>query len=539
MKGNRLWAVLLALSLVIAACGGSDDTSSTTSGGEVTTTGGEPGSSTTADAPDPSGGGTLTVAQGVDPRTFTPWTSIAAELSVTTQIFEKLIAYNLKTAEYDPILAESFEWVDDLTLEISLRDGIEFSNGEPFDADAAIFSLELLLDPEVGGIELSNRIANISSVEKIDDGAVRINFIDPIAQALNLANLAQSTFMVPPAYYAEQGYEGFVEAPIGSGPFMLEERVRDSKITLVPNPTYAGSSGAAPDVSVLEFRILPEAGARVAALEAGDADIVVDLPAEEADRLEGGDIEVVSTPGLRVMEIQVDIRNGQSEASAKQAVRQALMVSLDRQLIIDTVFLGQGVPANQLGTPEYFGYVEDLPPLEYDPEEAMRLLAEAGYPDGVEIGLQCPSGRYLKDREVCEVISAELTKVGITAPLETFEVGAFFDSVLAGTAGPIIYIGRLAPSINVVDMYNSSLCGSSDSYKCDETLDSLHAAARLASDPDAQKAAIAEMVRYDLDDPNRIPLWVLNDIYGVSARVSGWAPRADQVLEFWGVSASS
>lgn len=535
---RRMLVVLLAVALSAAACGNGTSTSTT---GDV-----EPsGSSTTTEQPastdstDSSGGprGTLVVAQGVDPRTFSPWTSVAAELSVTTQIFERLIAFNLRSSEYDPILAETYSFVDDVTLEMQLRDGVVFSNGEAFDADAAIFSLEQLLDPEVGGIELSNRTANIQSVEKVDDRTIRFNFIEPIAQSLNLANLSQSTFMVPPAYFQEVGFESFIAEPIGSGPFVLEERVRDSQIVLVANDLYAGHSGEAPGVERIEFRILPEPGTRVSALEAGDVDIVVDLPFEEADRIGDSDgIEIVSIPGLRVMELQVDMRHGLSEASQITPVRQALLYALDRQLIIDTVFLGQGSPVTHLAAPGYFGFVEDLPPLEYNPDRVADLLAEAGFPDGVELPLVCPAGRYLKDAEVCQVIAAEFAKVNITASLETMEVGAYFEGVLAGTVGPMIYIGRLAPSLNVVDMYNSSLCGSSDSYKCDEELDALQRAARTATDPSAQRAAIAEMVRFDLEDPNRIPLWVLNDVYAVSTDVAGWEPRADQVLEFWGVS---
>lgn len=172
-------ALILTLALVLAACGsggaGADETQDTTSedgGGSGSGSDPEDGSDTDLD-----GGGTtetagstdqgddgdgavssrLVVAQGVDPRTFTPWASLAAELSVTTQIFERLISFNLDTGDYDPVLAESYEWTDDVTLVIPLREAVTFSNGEPFDADAAIFSLGALMDPETGGVEMSSR----------------------------------------------------------------------------------------------------------------------------------------------------------------------------------------------------------------------------------------------------------------------------------------------------------------------------------------------------------------------------------------------
>ncbi|MBT8217390.1 MAG: hypothetical protein HKN74_09885 [Acidimicrobiia bacterium] len=536
---RRFQLMVVVLALVAASCGGDDggadsttttaDTTDTTAG--VTTTAGP-----TTTLP-PVEGGTLTVAQGVDPRTLTPWSSVAAELSIVRQINERLVAYDFNTGDYEPVLAESYEWIDPTTIEFKLREDVTFTNGEPFNADAVLFSFEKLLDPEIGGVELSNRTANMGTVEKVDDFTVRLTYTSAIAQSLNMANLSQTTYMVPPVYFDEVGYEGFIEDPVGTGPFMFDSRVRDSSVTLVKNPDYNGYSGEAPLFDTLVFTILPEPSARVAALDGGDADIIVDLPFDQVEAVNAAaDTRAVSIPGLRIYEIQVDKGlAGLSEATPIQEVRQALMIALDRQLIIDTLFEGQGEPINQLATEGYFGYFDDLPPLEYDPEGAQDLLAQAGFPEGLEIQLECPTGRYLKDKEVCEVVAAELAKVGITVPTKVSEVGAYFTAVLAKEAGPMIYIGRLAPSLNVVDMYNSSLCDSGDSYSCDEQIESLSAAARNALEPDEQLAAIRELVEYDLSNPNRIPLWVLNDAYGVNERVQGWAPVADQVLEFWGV----
>jgi peptide/nickel transport system substrate-binding protein len=533
--------LLVVLALVAAACGDDsvDDTTTTTASPTGTTA--APTATTTTTTTPTVEGGTLRVAQGVDPRTLGPWTSVAAELSVTNQIFERLVAYNFDTGDFDAVLAESYDWIDEVTIEFKLRDDVTFTNGEAFNADAVVFSFEQLLNPEIGGVELSNRTANMSRIEKIDDSTVRLHYIDPIAQSLNMASLSQSSFMVPPAYFAEVGYADFTEEPIGTGPMMFESRVRDSTITLVKNPDYKGYSGEAPLFDTLEFVILPEPGARVAALQSGDADLIVDLPFDQVAAVDAdSDLRSVSTPGLRIYEIQVDTGlAGLSDATPIQEVRQALMVAIDRQLIIDALFEGQGEPIGQLATEGYFGYFPDIPPIEYDPEGAKQLLADAGFPSGLELQLECPTGRYLKDKEVCEVVAAELAKVGITVPTKVSEVGAYFTAVLAREAGPMIYIGRLAPSLNVVDMYNSSLCESSDSYNCDEQLEALSTAARSALEPDAQLAAIRELVDYDLNNPHRIPMWVLNDAYGVNQRVQGWAPVPDQVLRFWGVGVSN
>lgn len=538
MRKSKNYLVLLIVSgLILAACNGGVDDGTTSSGDESSSTTTEPDATAPAGPAGP--GGTMRVALPLDPRTLTPWTSVAQEMNVTWQIFERLIVFDEEAGEYVPALAEELTWVDDVTLDLSLREGMVFSNGEPIDMQAVLFSMEQVLDPEVGGVELSRRTENIDSVEDVDERTLRINFKQPIARELNLADLSWATYVVPPAYFQEVGYDTFSAEPIGSGPFTVVERVRDSNIILERNPSYAGHSGEAPAFDRLEFRILPEPGGRVAALEGDDVDLVVALPIEAVEQLEqGGDFQVVSVPGQRIQELQVDMRYGMSEASAKTEVRQALLYALDRQLIIDTVLLGQGEPVNQLATPTWSGYIEDLPDLDYDPARVEELLTEAGYPDGLELPMYCPSGAYPKDREICEVIGSELAKVGITAPITVLEGGAYFETILAHEAGPLLYIGRLPPSAAAVDMMNSSACDSADSYKCDPRLDELAANARAQTDPEAYLEATEEMVRYDLDDPARIPLWTVNDVYALSQGVSGWSPQSNQVLRFWGVSLS-
>lgn len=480
--------------------------------------------------------GTLVISQGVDPRTLSPWTSVAAELSVTTQIFEKLIGYDYATKRFTPLLAKSWRWINPTTLDITVKRGVVFSNGEPLTGDAVVFSFRQLLNPTVGGRELSSRTANIQRVQKSGPWSVRIFYKNRVAQAINLANLAQSAYMVPPKYYRRVGHQGFATKPIGSGPFRLESRTRDSRIVLRRNFRYRGFSGPAARVERVEFRILPEPGARIAALRSQDVDLIVDVPPDNVASLRRErDVRVVTPGGLRVMELQVDIRNGLSDASAKLAVRQALLYALDRQRIIKAIFQGLGRPANQLTTPAYVGYQADLPPLAYNPARVRQLLTQAGFPNGVTLPLTCPSGRYLKDREVCEVISAELAKVGIRAPLTVLEVGAYFQGVLAGKVGPLLYIGRLAPSLNALDSLSSSLCTAQDSYKCDQGLDRLRNQA-LAANTAAQQAELTRRaVRRDLANPSRIPLWYLNDVYAHSTRVAGWKSSPDQVLQLWGV----
>lgn len=532
MRRVRVFIALLTAVLVattFGACGGS---SSTQQSRTDVTAGGTPAAGASTGASD----GSLTVAQGVDPRTMTPWTSVTAEQSVTSQIVEKLFELDLSTHQIKPVIADRWRWVDVKTVDITLRQGLTFSNGEPVDAAAVVLGLKYAIDPKVGGLEFPTQGANVARATERSDGVVRVTFKKPASSTVNMSNLAQIAYVVPPKYLRETGIKGYVQKPVGSGPFTFVSRVRDSTITLAANPTYKGEGGPAPKVKQLVFKILPEPGARIAALRGGDADLITDLPPDLAKPLEGAEgIKVTATPGLRVMELQVDAKYGMSKISANRDVRLALLYALDRKKIIDAIFGGEGTPANQLVTPEYVGYVKDLPQLSYDPDKVKQLLTQAGYPNGITLPLFCPSGRYLNDREACQAISSELGKVGVKAPLTVQEVGQFFQNVLDGKAGPMIYIGRLNPSLNALDQLTESTCELQDSYKCDKAFDKRFDAATHETDAERQRAMTEQLVRDDLADPTRIPLWYLNDIYATSSRVTGWQPRKDQVLTFYGV----
>ncbi len=478
--------------------------------------------------------GRVVYAQGSDPRLLHPYqVSGINEVNAIRQIFEKLIQYNRDTKQFDPVLAESWKWLDDKTLEMKIKQGIKFSNGEDLTTDAVVFSLNEWFKSE----HWAATTVNFDHAEKVDGATIKIYHKKTFAPTINLTRLSQASWIVPLKYYQEVGPDKFGRQPIGTGPFVLKEWVKDDHMTFEVNPNYQGSSGPMPKFKTLVFRPIPEPAARIAALEAGDVDIIFDVAYSSIPRLNSNpSLQVLEVPGSRVMGIQMDMRYGLSDITKNQKVRQAFLTAIDRPAIIKSLFDGHAFELTQILMPDDFGYLDDAKPFGYDPAKSKQLLAEAGYPNGFEITFMCPSGRYILDKEACQAIAAQLEKVGVKSNMQFLEVGDFFNKALTGKLGPISYIGTGPGTGHAIDRMNANSCRYNASFKCEQDYEDLMAKAEVTLDTAEQKKLLQDLIRLDLANPGRIPLWATNDTWAVTKRVQGWKPRVDQELWMFGVS---
>ncbi len=351
--------------------------------------------------------------------------SIASERNaqnVAWQMFDSLVWANDKNV-IEPALATDWEVSEDGTeYTFHLREGVTFHNGEPFNAEAVVYSWERGIQPE---IEWSDRWARADSVEAIDEYTVRITTEEP--DPLLLGIMAQHWNIVPPVYTEEVGNDEFGAAPVGTGPFKFVEWVREDRIILDANEDYWREG--LPKVDRVVYRPIPEASTRMAAIQTGEVDIVNRLTAEQAGALEDVDgVTVVTYPVDRVFYIAFNnLTSGQGEPTENKLVRQAMNYAVDRQAIIDSLFEGHAQLATGFMTESNLGYDDSIEPYPYDPEMARELLAEAGYPDGFEMGFAAPAGAYTNFEQVAEAIQGYLSDVGIETNLEIMESGRYWD----------------------------------------------------------------------------------------------------------------
>lgn len=465
-------------------------------------------------------GKTVTIAQGVDISTLDPHLSNdTPTTNVAENIFDGLLRRN-QTMELVPALAETYRQVDDLTWEFVCRDGVEFHNGEPFDAYAAKYSIERILDPELKSPQAA-RLRAIKSIEALDAKRLRITTSVPYpllpAQLVGIA-------MVPPKYLEKVGKSGFAKAPIGTGPYVFKEWRKDERIVLEANPNYYLG---APKIDRVIFRPIPETATRVAELKTKAVDLIVNVPPHQVKAIESvRGLDVRTAPSSRIIFIILTTTEGGPLADPK--VRQALNYSIDKKTIIEALLGGYG---NELAVPippSAFGASPELQPYPYDPEKAKRLLAEAGYAEGFEVVFEAPSGRYLMDKDVAQAVNGFLQAVGVKTKFEILEWGVFVGKLYKHAGAPMMLLGWGSSTFDAdTYLYGLLRTGQLSSYHSDPELDALLDAARVETDPQKRLKLYEQAQKKIYEESPIIPLYQQVDIYGVNERLQ-WTPRADE-----------
>lgn len=365
--------------------------------------------------------------------------------TVIRNMFDGLVTRDTTSGVHLEI-AESLEWLDDVTLEARIRQGIKFHNGEDLTAEDVVFTFERIITenaiehPEPHTSPRKGLIAPLESVEQVDDYTVRFHFSGPWPVAEQLLVHQQ---IVPRDYLEEVGTRGFVERPVGAGPFRFVSARLDSEIVLERFDDYWGGAPTLPPVgaacvSRVVFRVIPETSTRVAALLAGEVDIIQAVPAELAETLaQTPGIQVKTAPGTQPKWMELNVN---SDLFADLRVRQAFNYAVDKQLLIETIYGGRGVLLGGVLSP-FNNYAHPgLEPFPYDPDRALALLAEAGWVDSDGDGLLDRGGQPLaftidtlaEHRALAEALSGLLRELGIDTSVRVWEFSVVRDALYAG-----------------------------------------------------------------------------------------------------------
>lgn len=469
---------------------------------------------------------TFIVAQGGDPRSLSPFSSTAQqEKNISNQVVERLLNFGYEGEGFIPVLATDWEYLNEDTIRLNLREGVSFTNGEPFNAETAKWSLDqMMVAPPYATF-----VALLDRIEVVDEYTVDVIAKEPTPELLMLNALALGSFMYPPAYTQEVGIlEGFGERPIGTGPFIFREWIKDDRIVLDANPDYWGG---APEFQQLIFRPIPEAAARVAALEAGDIDFMIDVPLDAFQRLENNsNVVTVAAPGGRVYRVTMSTLDPESPL-ADVNVRRALLHAVDVDAILEFVLGGRGTRVNQIVSPDTFGYNPDIPTLDYDPELTRQMLADAGYPNGVTVNFDYTNGRYPQDSEIAQLVAAQLEEAGVTVNQNVLESGEFLNRLVTLGLRDLFYSGSLTPP-DAHDAYASYTCGFRYAYWCNEEFTELYFEAAVTTDADERLAVYKQLSEVLFDEAHVIPMFVMNDLYAHRTGITGWTPSRDQFLDF-------
>jgi len=382
----------------------------------------------------PVKGGALTVCQPAEPPGLDPTanTEAAVDRIVYANIYEGLVKVD-SSGGFLPGLASGWEIsADGLTYSFNVRKGVVFHNGEPFNAEVAKWNLERAANPDNGNIhpEYFQGIETIE-VKKDDTLVIHLKTVD----ALFIAHLAEGDAVMLPM----KGFEKAKSNPIGTGPFKFEKWVRGDRVEMTRFDGYWNPF--LPYLDKVTFRFIGDPAAQIAALKAGDIDVIGYIAAPESAMMLEKDKRFKVYAGTTTGEVIMSTNNLAPPFDNK-IVRQAIAHAIDREAVVSLVMFGYGTPIGSHwspGTPYYRDLTSRYP---YDPGKAKRLLAEAGYPEGFEATIKLPA-IYSYSKRAGEVIADMLSKVGIDLTIEIVEWGQWIDRIFKNKEYQLTLIGHV------------------------------------------------------------------------------------------------
>jgi ABC-type transport system substrate-binding protein len=442
-----------------------------------------------------------------------------------------------------PSLAESWEWAEDFSsITFQMRPGTSFHNGEPVTTEDVKFTFE-----NYSGAQADVFQASTAGVDVIDPSTIRFNFNAPFLDFLLLYGTFSSGagFVVPADYYQEVGNEGFIQAPVGAGPFKLLEELPGDSLRFEAFEDYHRP------VHVKEFtmRSVQEPTTRLALIEAGDVDVMYNVAGELIERVvDNPDLLLVPTLTTAVFWLEFPHMHNPDNPFNDPRVREAVGLALDRQAISDAETGGHARPANYWIPPNIL-----LAPPHEAPEEdldrAKQLMAEAGYPDGFDVEWLSPIPNYFS---LGERVISQIRRIGINAKLQTMERGTFFDRLAEGdtyqerndawggeTQILLIATGTAGAFVARFNAYVG--CEAASSRMCDPEIDGVISQYEASVDPDERERLAADAQDKLSAGFYKIPIYWFSFINAIGPRIANrdqWGEGkeifANPQMEFYG-----
>ncbi len=487
--------------------------------------------------------GKVVIAQGVDPTTLDMANQSETPASnLGRHIFDTLYERDQNMKVVPALAIEMPKLVAPTTWEVKLRKGVKFYNGEDFNADSAKFSLERLAGGQ-GKLRGATFFAPIDRVEIVDSYTIRVHTKKPWPTFTVVMTFVQGA-MYPPKAYKDKDSTFISRTPIGTGPFTLVRWQKDEEIILEANDKYWRG---APKIKTVVFKPIPEDAVRVAALQNGEIDVAVNIPPHLAAVIDKHPKLFLSTaPSIRTIQLmyythQMDAQHKPTGPyngpTADKRVRQAIAYAIDADEIIKTVLDGKGVRVATMLTSTHFGFDPQLKPIKQDLARAKKLLAEAGFPGGVEITLHGPRGRYVRDAEVAEAVAGQLTKAGIKTTLRTYDFVTYLNTmVYVHKAGPVWLIGWGTATMDAETIYGPLFKSPGIFVNWhNEDFNRMVDEAQTIMDEKKRLEQYHRINKLWVEEMPAVPLYQQLDLYGVNKRLA-WKARPDEVIQAFTMS---
>ena len=475
--------------------------------------------------------GQIVISLSAEPSTLENWNAYSLDgHPVLRNIFEALLNRDPATNELIGELATAWDWTDDHTLRFTLREGVTFHDGSPFNAQVAADGLNYTWSAE-NAFDIIQFMGPQISATVVDEVTIDVSTEepDPILPARlyfsPLPNMAQ----------VEERPDSLPNEPIGTGPYQLVEWVRGDHISLTAYPEWWGNGDpeaafGQQSIKDVQYVWRPESTVRAAQVTAGEAQIARFLAPEDCETtpvcLEAPSVETIFLRLDTMHPVMGDIR-----------IREAIGLAVDRESLAEQIF-GGGDVATQLVGPSAVGYNEELKALPYDIDRAKQLVQEAaadGVPVDMEITVAVRQGAYPRNEELGEYVANQLNEIGLNAKTEVIEHAAYqeqyvmpYDEVPTDRG----WIGTLGHGNEMMDVSQTFSgyyrCDGGVSTFCDPEIDKMTAESAVITG-DERDAALAATTAAYMERIPVIPIVHLPFFYGVSADLN-WKPRLDAFM---------
>lgn len=485
----------------------------------------------------------LRIGVEAGPTSLDPhYASLITNIAFARHVFQPLAEQDNRQV-LRPAIARSWRVVDDTTWELELDPNARFSDGRPVAAEDIAFTIARAGDVPNSPSSFRYATRPVVAVEAVGPHTIRIRTNGPFPLLLNQLALVM---IVPKREGVTTAAFNDGSAMIGSGPYRLVSWQPGQPVRYARNDAFAGTP---PAFATVEFRPIANAGARVAALQAGDVDLIEIVPPDQFQRLKADSrFATAESPSNRLIFLTLD--SGREESPHVRApegtplrnplrdarVRRALSIAINREALVSRIMQGQAVAAGDLGPAGYFGTSPDLTPPAFDLEGARRLLAEAGYPRGFAVQVNGPNDRYVNDERVVQAIAQMWTRAGLQASVEVKPRGVWLSEAaqlrysvnLAGFSPNPEVLGMLETQIH---SWNTTLgLGTANRGRFGNAeIDALIQRARTTMDDAERQRLTREATRRALrDETALIPLYFQVNTWAMRRGVS-YEARTDEM----------
>ncbi len=467
------------------------------------------------------------------PSTDPYFTQIRENIIIYRNICDGLLYRNPETLEYEPLLAKSHKWVDDLTLDFVLREDVKFHDGRKFSAKDVVYTVNFVIDPD-HGVLAQNSVNWMKGAEALSEYKVRIHLKKTYPVALEY--IVGELPILPAGHYDNApeigggGKKNYGAVPtICTGPYKVVKVVPGEAIDFVINEDYFDGPKGQPSIGKLKFRTLPDPETQIAELMTGGVDWIWGIAKDKAEQLAKTDrVKIKQVPILRIDFIQMDSagRGGKTPFQDLR-VRRAVAHAIDRAAIAKNLIGEAARVVHSACYPTQFGCTEDVREYAYDPKKAKQLLAEAGYPDGIKVDFF-----GYRNRQWTEAVLGYLNQVGFKTNLRFLQFQALRPMTRTAEA-QFSHLSWGSLGINDISAITSWFFKfSSDDQDRNAQVKEWLEKGDTSTDPAMRKKYYKKALQEIAEQAYWVPLWSYVRFYGLSNDLD-FKPHFDDIARFW------